>query len=227
VSASQTGDAEFRIVVMTSRPSVHVLFVNVGRQSRTPILIETLPLDSRAVAGSKEILAAATVVVVDVSVDSTEALEACRELRIHQPTVPVSALACCHHAATAADLRGFLTAGVGGFLDLRLTAEEILRVLRSIARGEGVFDLQLSEESLTTLLDGSHGESHLSDDDLALVHLVTLGLTDLEIGLRMHLSRHTVKHRIERVRRHARARNRVQLAAWAAGSCGALDFPRV
>jgi len=43
-----------------------------------------------------------------------------------------------------------------------------------------------------------------------------LGLTDGEIGRQLYLSPHTVKHRIERLRRRAQARNRVQLAAWAA-----------
>jgi DNA-binding NarL/FixJ family response regulator len=43
--------------------------------------------------------------------------------------------------------------------------------------------------------------------------LVALGLPDNEIGLRMCLSRHTIKHRIERLCRRHHARNRVQLAA--------------
>jgi DNA-binding NarL/FixJ family response regulator len=45
------------------------------------------------------------------------------------------------------------------------------------------------------------------------MHLVALGLTDHEIGVEMCLSRHTIKHRIERLCRRQHARNRVQLAA--------------
>jgi DNA-binding NarL/FixJ family response regulator len=44
---------------------------------------------------------------------------------------------------------------------------------------------------------------------------VALGLTDHEIGRRLSLSHHTVKHRIDRLRRRVHAKNRVQLAAWA------------
>jgi DNA-binding NarL/FixJ family response regulator len=42
-------------------------------------------------------------------------------------------------------------------------------------------------------------------------------MTDHEIGGEMFLSHHTVKHRIERLRHRANARNRIQLAAWAGG----------
>jgi DNA-binding NarL/FixJ family response regulator len=222
VSKDQPGRSEFRVVVVTSRSAVRALFVDMACQSRVPVVIDTLPLDGRAVADTTAILAAATVAVVDVSVDSTEALEICLELRVHQPTVPIIALACCHHAAAAADLRAFLAAGVGGFLDLRLPEADILRVLRSVARGESIFDLQLSEDSLSALLSAADGGDQLSDQDIELVHLVALGLTDLEIGRRMYLSPHTVKHRIERLRRQTQARNRVQLAAWAGGQAALL-----
>jgi DNA-binding NarL/FixJ family response regulator len=46
---------------------------------------------------------------------------------------------------------------------------------------------------------------------------VAAGLTDHEIGRQLYLSHHTVKHRIDRLRRRVRARNRIQLAAWAGG----------
>jgi DNA-binding NarL/FixJ family response regulator len=66
------------------------------------------------------------------------------------------------------------------------------------------------------LFNHQHPEEPLSDDDLTLLGLVALGMSDHEIGVRMCLSRHTIKHRIERMRRRQHARNRVQLAAVAA-----------
>ena len=41
------------------------------------------------------------------------------------------------------------------------------------------------------------------------------GLPDHEIGRRLHLSPHTVKHHIEQLRGELGARNRIELAAWA------------
>jgi DNA-binding NarL/FixJ family response regulator len=81
-----------------------------------------------------------------------------------------------------------------------------------------VFQLQLAEGSSTALSEalGDVARTQLSDPDKGLLKLVMLGLTDSEIGRQLYLSPHTVKHRIERLRHRAQARNRIQLAAWAA-----------
>jgi DNA-binding NarL/FixJ family response regulator len=50
---------------------------------------------------------------------------------------------------------------------------------------------------------------------LQLLELVAYGRSDREIGALLHLSPHTVKHRIERLRDALGARNRIELAAWA------------
>ncbi len=83
-------------------------------------------------------------------------------------------------------------------------------------RGEDVVRLHLSEDSSRALFHGQHAHTPLSDDDLTLLRLVALGMTDNEIGAQMCLSHHTIKHRIERLRRRQHARNRIQLAAFAA-----------
>jgi DNA-binding CsgD family transcriptional regulator len=72
-----------------------------------------------------------------------------------------------------------------------------------------------SSTSLFDLLARDRGANQLSEPDLALLRLVALGLTDHEIGRQLYLSHHTVKHRIDRLRRRVQARNRIQLAAWA------------
>ena len=50
---------------------------------------------------------------------------------------------------------------------------------------------------------------------VAATVLVAQGLSDREIGARLHLSRHTVHHKIERLRGDLGLRNRTELAAWA------------
>jgi len=94
----------------------------------------------------------------------------------------------------------------------------MLRVLRGVARGQGLFRLQLatgSSASLAELFAPETAAETLSDTDSELLKLVALGLSDHEIGRQMYLSPHTIKHRIERVRRRLHMRNRIQLAAWA------------
>jgi two-component system response regulator DevR len=144
------------------------------------------------------------------------------------PRVPISAVFCSPHTATSTDLRGLLAAGVEALVDLQLSAAETLRVLRGVARGQGAFHLQMaagSSVSLVELLAKERTDEVLTDHDLGLLRLVAAGLTDHEIGRQLYLSHHTVKHRIDRLRRRVRARNRIQLAAWA-GSQEALRVDR-
>src|SRR3954471_15614060 len=82
-----------------------------------------------------------------------------------------------------------------------------------------------SSTSLVELLASQNGVEELSDHDVGLLRLVAAGLTDHEIGRELYLSHHTVKHRIDPLRRRVRARNRIQLAAWA-GSQEALRINR-
>jgi DNA-binding NarL/FixJ family response regulator len=217
---------DFRIVLFTGRPSVATFFsamggrrssavsaTTMGRRRSSAISTTTFDVSPTAVARAPHVVAAASVAVVDASVDPAEALEVCREL----PTdLRIGILFCCSHAATSDSLRPFLHAGIGSFLDLELSAEQTLVALRAIARGQDVFRLHLSEDSSTALFGGHSADEPLSTDDLTLLRLVALGLTDNEIGDEMHLSRHTIKHRIERLRRRQQVRNRVQLAAYAA-----------
>lgn len=217
MSTEQRHDAgDFRVVLATNRPIVRGWFAGLDTSSPTPVSVTPLPLSSRAVAAASEAVSAANVGVFDASVELTEALQVCAEMRACRPALPVAALFCCPESATPMALRALLDARVRSFLSLEVSAEETLRLLRGLAGGQGVIHVRLGEESTATLLD--HGEDaamQLSDDDIGILKLVALGLPDHEIGRRVFLSPHTVKHRIERLRRRARARNRIQLAAWA------------
>jgi|tagenome__1003787_1003787.scaffolds.fasta_scaffold20909100_2 DNA-binding NarL/FixJ family response regulator len=209
---------EFGVVVITSRSTVKALFAGMGGQAGQRVLVTFLPLDARAVTDAHEPLVNADVAVIDASTDPSEVVGVCEALHAQRPGLPITAVFCCAHAATATDLRALLAAGVGGLLDLQLSAEETIRVLRGVARGQGAFHLQLaagSSTSLSTLFASEPAGESLSDHDLGLLRLVALGLTDHEIGRQLYLSHHTVKHRIDRLRRRVNARNRIQLAAWA------------
>jgi DNA-binding NarL/FixJ family response regulator len=208
---------------MSARPTVHAFIGEIGRLDPS-VSVTLLPLDATVVAEAFESVAAAEVAIVDASVERAEATAVCTTIRAMRPRLPISAVFCCPHSATSADLRGLLSAGVEALLDLQLSAAETLRVLRGVARGQGAFHLQLaagSTTSLQELIANERTADELSAHDLSLLRLVAAGLTDHEIGRQLYLSHHTVKHRIDRLRQRVRARNRIQLAAWA-GSQEAL-----
>jgi DNA-binding NarL/FixJ family response regulator len=223
---------EFRVAAFTGRTTVQALLSEMARESEAPTTITFLPLDADLAGVPAEVIARADVAVVDGSIDRKEAIALCEALRKARAVLPISAVFCCPHAATAADLPGLLAAGVEGLLDLQLSPADTLDVLRGVARGQRAFHLQMaasSGTSLVELLTKEDESDEFSEDDLVLLRLVAAGLTDQEIGRKLYLSHHTVKHRIERLRHRVHARNRIQLAAWA-GSHEALraagDAPR-
>src|SRR5437763_42195 len=55
----------------------------------------------------------------------------------------------------------------------------------------------------------------LNATDADLLGYLAQGLPDRQIGERLHLSPHTIKHYIERLRDTVGARNRIELASWA------------
>ena len=143
---------ELRILVAASRPPVRAFFDDMCFQD-SGVRVTALPLNSRVIAAATEALSSAAVGVVDASVDATEALDVFNEMRSQQPRLPIGVLFCCPHAAKAHRLRAFVAAGAGGFFDLRLSAEATLGALEGLARGRGVFHLQLAEGSSTALSD--------------------------------------------------------------------------
>jgi DNA-binding NarL/FixJ family response regulator len=204
--------SEFCIVVATGRPSVGDFFAALGRKS-SAVSTTTFGISAAAVERAARAVTAASVAIVDGSIDPVEALVVCGALGAQRADLRIGILFCCPHAATPESMRPFLAAGIGSFLDLQLSAEQMLTALRAIARGESV--VRLREDTSAVLFNNHSADEQLSADELALLQLVALGSTDQEIGVHMCLSHHTVKHRIERLRHRLNARNRIQLAAYA------------
>jgi DNA-binding NarL/FixJ family response regulator len=211
----------FCIVVATGRPSVGTFFNALGRRTSN-VACTTFDVSAAAVQRRSRAIMAASVAVVDASVDAVEALDVCRHLRALRADLRIGVLFCCPHCATSSSLRSFLDEGIGSFLDLQLSEEQTLAAVRAIARGEDVVRLHLSVDGAAALFNGHGSDEQLSTDDLVLLRLVALGSTDLQIGVQMCLSHHTIKHRIERLRHRLHARNRIELAAIA----GRLEVSR-
>jgi DNA-binding NarL/FixJ family response regulator len=207
---------QFQILVATGRPALEPFFAAMARRSADGVSTTIVGLGPNALARASRAVMTASVAVVDASIDPKAAVDTCAELLTGRPDLPISVLFCCPHSATPPQMRAFIALGIGSFLDLQLSAEQALGALRAVARGEDVVRLQLTGASSNALFSGDGIAEQLGEEELVLLRLVARGLTDNEIGVAMFLSRHTVKHRIERLRRRVDARNRVQLAAWAA-----------
>src|SRR5919201_5660747 len=164
--------------------------------------------------GLRETADGADVAVVDVAVDPAAGAADCLELHHNWPDLPIAALICCPHAVTPWALQRLLAGGVSAIIDLQMGRDETARTLESVARGASVLHLQLRRGHRQFLRDLPSGAPRV-EAQARLLELVALGLPDHEIGRRLFLSPHTVKHQIEQVRRELSVRNRTELAAWA------------
>ena len=107
-------------------------------------------------------------------------------------------------------------------LDLHATHEEVGRAIRAVIQGVGVLRLQVASDRGESFCGFfSTGERHgldreMKTGEINLLSLLTQGLSNREISRAVKLSSHTVKHYLEDLREAVGARNRVELAAWAA-----------
>jgi DNA-binding NarL/FixJ family response regulator len=223
---SKQGMTGFSVLLATGRPAVASFFMQLGQSATPPFTVAPIPVpvESATLARYAEHVAAAAVAVVDVPPEPVAAVQLCHEIRGQRPTLPIAALFCCPHAVTFWHLRMLSGAGVSNLLDLQATGAEVLRVLQSIARGDVVLHVQLTGQHGAAVEDIATGQglggetvfgSQWNATTVRILELLVHGLTDQEIGMQLHLSRHTIKHHIERVRDEVGARNRTELAAWA------------
>jgi DNA-binding NarL/FixJ family response regulator len=205
---STLADTELRLVIATSRPAIVTFFRRVGEYLQG-LTVTTIPVASVEIEGEPSLA------VVDIAPDAVAGIECCRELRAHHPTMPVAALLCCPQAVDPWQLQSLFRSGVSSILDLQIEPEEAAQLIVQAACGAAVLHLHLRRAHRSLLRDlfvdrGAHSEARLR-----LLMLVARGLPDHEIGRRLHLSPHTVKHHIESLRAELGLGNRIELAAWA------------
>ena len=201
---------EFRLLLASTRWAVHTFFISLRKRGLPTLVVEPIPSNPSELE-SDAVLDGATLVAVDIVTTPALALTLCRELHERQPTLPLVALMCCPQSVNASDLRHVLSFGAS-VLDLHATPEEAVRALESVARGSTVLNLH-AERSL--LRDVLSGRGVTNETRARLLELLSLGLPDHEIGRRLHLSPHTIKHQLEQLRDEIGLRNRIELAAWA------------
>jgi DNA-binding NarL/FixJ family response regulator len=214
------------LLLVTSRPAVRVFLENLGQRATPPFVVRPVPARVDAPAAHSEEVGTATAAVVDATPDPVAAIQICQELRTQRPSLPMAALLCCPHAVTPWHLRALIATGVSNLLDLYATPEEVLRVLQSVARGDVVLHVQLTNTNGHSVVlediiankevNGETRSGRLPAGPSAqILELLVHGLSDQEIGTQLHLSPHTIKHHIDRLRDEVGDRNRIQLAAWA------------
>lgn len=210
-----------RIAVATRRAAMHSLFHALGRSSALHFDVIDVPLVTRHGAGVQTGIAAADIVVIDVTPDPMAAIEFARTLRESRPATPVIGLLCCPEPIRPGQLAELLKAGVHHVVDSLSPTEEFLQLLRNLSARPASMHFALSDRHAAHLGDILNGRGWTSawtpmlDSNRELLVLLTRGLTYADIGRRLDMSVRTVRRRIDELRAAVGAVNTIELAAWA------------
>jgi len=123
----------------------------------------------------------------------------------------------------ADDVAAALRAGVKGYILKGIGARSLAEALVMIASGETYVTPTLSARLLSDLTQGEavgNPLATLTERELEVLQLVSNGLSNKQIALRLSLQEKTVKHHMSRVLAKLKAQNRTEAAMIAAGSGG-------
>jgi two-component system, NarL family, response regulator DevR len=161
------------------------------------------------------------VAVLDVRLPDGNGVEVCREIRSRQPEV-----ACIMLTSFSDDEALFqaVLAGASGYLLKQLRGNDIVDAVRRVASGQS-----LLEPALIERVRGRFRKEHEEDQRLArltnqerrILELISEGLTNRQIGEKMHLAEKTVKNYVSNLLAKLGMERRTQAAVFAAR----LDTP--
>jgi DNA-binding NarL/FixJ family response regulator len=152
------------------------------------------------------------IVLLDARLPDMDGDEVCRRLLAAAPELAVVIL-----TAFAEDelVRRCVRAGARGYLLKDIAHLDLGRNLRAVMRGEAVVDSKVTSavlEGARQAAESPGRASSLNTRQREVLRLVAEGLSNREIGARIHLSEHTVKGYVEEIIERLGARNRVNAA---------------
>jgi DNA-binding NarL/FixJ family response regulator len=158
------------------------------------------------------------VLLLDVKLGDLDGPEVCRRITTAAPGTAVVMLT--SYLQDVVLLRS-LAAGAKGYLIKDVDLNELKRSIRSVHRGHCVLDPKVASRVIAKAMRpgakvvngtaASHGA--LSETDLAILRHLAKGMTNKQIGARVHLSAYTVKDHLEKIGAAFAARSRTEIVA--------------
>lgn len=154
------------------------------------------------------------IAVIDFRLPDVPGDELCRRLRDEHPEMPVVMLS---SYLSEEVVRRALAAGAAGYVTKAAGVEQLKSTLVEVAeRGEaatrGLDPVQITRQ-LHALVAAREGVDVLTPQQERVLELASSGLTNRQIGARMHISESTVRFHIQKLKDQVGAQNRTELVA--------------
>ena len=140
------------------------------------------------------------VVLIDIAMPGMDGLEAARCIKATCPATAVVILSAYKHRNYVLTA---MRAGVEGYLLKDMHPNDLVRSIRMVHSGEGVFSLEATREVMHELASAKgKGEGlprELHTRELEILNLVAGGLTNKDVARRLNLSSNTVRTHLDNI----------------------------
>jgi two-component system, NarL family, response regulator DevR len=156
------------------------------------------------------------VVIMDVRMPEGGGIEACREIRDHNPAIRILMLTSFSDDEA---LFNSIMAGASGYLLKGVNSQELVRSIRSLGEGNALLDpavtLSVLERLRASRFDASDPKlRRLNAQEDRVLALVAKGMTNRQIGEELKISDKTVKNYVSGILRKLEVVRRSEAAAY-------------
>jgi two-component system, NarL family, nitrate/nitrite response regulator NarL len=202
---------EIRVMVADDHPLFRGGVINSLRDAPDISVVAEADSGDEAVRLASEVLP--DVLLLDIAMPGKSGITTVAELASACPATRVVMLTVSERED---DLLTALKAGASGYVLKGVSARELVEVVRMVAQGEVYVSPMLAGHLLRELSHPRAGDTdhlaELTEREREMLRLVTEGLTNREIGDRLHLAEKTVKHYMTNILGKLHVRSRVEAA---------------
>lgn len=157
------------------------------------------------------------VVVMDVRLQGSSGIEACREIAEQAPDVKVIILTSYAEDELLFDA---ISAGAAGYVLKQIGGDELVRSIESVGRGEALLDPSLTQKVFARVREAARKEeaaafTDLTEQELRVLAQVAEGKTNREIAKALYLGEGTVRNYVSSILSKLNLTNRAEAAAYA------------
>lgn len=155
------------------------------------------------------------VILLDINIPGG-GIQAAEKISLSYPKIKIIMLTA---SSDDDDLVAALKNGASGYILKGVAARELISIVRSVWAGEGYVTPSLAASLLSEMAAGTRPVrpaasplDELTERELQILEHIAEGLSNKEIGLRLHLTEKTIKHYVTSILQKLHVRNRVEAA---------------
>jgi DNA-binding NarL/FixJ family response regulator len=151
------------------------------------------------------------VLLLDITMPGAGGIETAKKVAANWPVINIMMLTVSEEQE---NLMAALKAGARGYILKGVTARELANAVRMVASGGVYISPALAGGILFEMTAKKQVDplNELTDREREILNLVAEGLTNREIGARLHLAEKTIKHYMTNVLQKLQVRSRVEAA---------------